>query len=207
MNTQTLNQNLVFDETFGTNSPDYAFLKQLRLRNAPSESPFGFVAVTLRALDSNGDPVPSAIAASEWSPDWNWEVRTTDNEIRQAVTLRWLGQASCRDGLTLFRVTGPEGEVRTQDLEAKQPVVSGSFMMQSFRVETIKNIAVSWASQPIANGMPVPIYANFDLVGNESPATRSDRLLLEATCADGEQLGGVFYPQIVLRVNRIEPPF
>ncbi|MGP1384847.1 MAG: hypothetical protein ACTS2F_14875 [Thainema sp.] len=207
MNTQTLNQNLVFDETFGTNSPDYAFLKQLRLRNAPSEAPFGFVAVTLRALDSNGDSVPSAIAASEWSPDWSWEVRTTDNEIRQAVTLRWLGQASCRDRLTLFRVTDPEGEVRTQDLEAKQTVVSGSFMMQSFRVETIKNIAISWASQPIANGMPVPIYANFDLVGNESPATRSDRLLLEATCADGEQLGGVFYPQIVLRVNRIEPSF
>ncbi|MEO1621864.1 MAG: hypothetical protein AAFU53_12645 [Cyanobacteria bacterium J06632_3] len=197
----------VFDGPVGTEPQNYAFLKQRRFPDLPPSNEFGFVAVELRALDSNGTPVPQALVAAEWSSNWTWEVRTTDNEIRRAVTLRWLGQASCQDRLTLFRVTGPDGEVRTQTLGADQTTVSGNFTMQSFRVETIKKIAINWASQPIPQGAPVPLFTEFNLAGNELPATRFDRLVLNASCASGEQLGGIFYPRVTLQVNRIESPF
>jgi len=167
----------------------YAFLKQLPLTPASdhTDAPFGFVSIHLRAFDAQGNPVPNSIVLSEienWQSAWTWEVRETENEIRQACMGRWLAQSACIHGLTIFRVTNAEGQQFNQQLPAGKQSLHGEFMMQGFRVSTIRSIAINWVNQLIAGpqALPPPEYEEWDLVGSNAPATAFDRLRLDAYC-------------------------
>jgi len=183
----------------------YAFLIQRPL-SPPSDSidaPFGFVAVHLRALDGQGNPVPQAIVLSEvenWQEDWTWEVRETDNEIRQACMGRWYAQAACSNGLTIFRVTNAEGQQFNQQLPNGKQSLHGEFMMQGFRVATIKSIALDWVDHLITGpqSQPPPEDNDWDLVGMQYPATALDRLRLDVHCNGGVHIWDYFDPKIKL---------
>lgn len=184
----------------------YAFLKQRPLIPPPEGAPFGNVVATLRAFDAQGNSVPGSTIADEWEPDWTWEVTTSDNEIREACMGRWFTQAACHDGLTAFRVTNAEGQQFNQQLSDGQQVLSGHFMMQGFRVETIKDIAIEWASTapgpaPLNPTGALPIFADFNLVGGQPPASALDRLHLFVTCNDLDApISEFYFPTINLRV-------
>jgi hypothetical protein len=185
----------------------YAFLQQRHLRPAFTSSDLGFgaVYVHLRAFDAQGNWVSPAIIHAEWDPTWSWEVITSANEIRQACMGLWTAQAACHGGLTLFRVANPEGQVFTQQLAQGQQVLVGDFMMQGFRVETIRQIAVNWASDPSSVSWTgaLPLYHEFNLVGGQAPATALDQLRLEAAGFHTVEFYGA---QIRLRVFSAEFP-
>jgi hypothetical protein len=163
---------------------NYGFLKQIPLKNNPLSEPFGYVLVLVRK--ENGV----------------WKIRTTDNEIRNQVNLRWYAQAACNDRLTLFRVTGPNGESKTQKLKNNQKVIYGEFNIPSFLISTIKKIAINWAEKTDDNEEMIPLYENYSLVGDQSPATKLDGVRLETRCANGEVFDELYYPKIEMRVSR-----
>ena len=197
----------------------YAFLIQRPLSPPPDSIayPFGFVTVHLRAFDGQGNPVPQSIVLSEvenWQEDWTWEVRETDNEIRQACMGRWYAQAACNNGLTIFRVSNAEGQPFDQQLPPGKQSLHGEFMMQGFRVTTIKSIALDWVNHLITGpqAVPPPQYEEWDLVGNQPPATSFDRLHLIVHCNSGGPGDGSvlisdsnYYPRIRLRASLQDP--
>ena len=177
-----------------------------------SSSPYGFVSVRLRALDDQGNTVPQAQVNSElenWQETWTWEVRENDNEIRQACMGRWYAQAECSSALTMFRVTNSEGQQFNQQLPAGKQSLSGEFMMQGFRVDTIKSIALNWVSSLYAGpqSLPVQNFEEWNLVGMQHPATALDRLRLDARCdgVEGNINNTLFYiPKIRMRVSLLD---
>jgi hypothetical protein len=176
-------------------SRDYGLLKQTQTPHDPH--PWGYVLAELKA--DKGE-----VLDEPWDPSWEYEVKTTDNELRNQLTLVWYAQAACAGGLAKVQVTGPGG-VKNQPLAPGQPTVHGKFSYQSFTIATIKKICVDWAEQtpPGWPGAPmVAQYEEWDLVGGNPPTTFSDQLTLNWQCQGGLPMSSLYQPKIHLRCSR-----
>lgn len=134
---------------------------------------------------------------------WTWKVDNSDSTLKSQLTMKWYGQASCPDDLTLLQVSGPGGTLTQNPL---QNPIWGYFQTQSFTLDTVKDVCVNWANaQGCAPGDPgCPHYETFDLVGGVNPAAPADGLRLKASCASGPLPDAFYAPQLRLRCNRGE---
>ena len=116
--------------------------------------------------------------------EWTWEVVTSDNELKSALSMKWYAQASCPDALTLLQVSGPGGTLTQNPLWNP---IWGYFNTQSFTIDTVKDKCVNWSNahtcDPADPGTGCATYETFDLVGGVSPAGPADQLRLRASCA------------------------
>lgn len=176
-------------------SRDYALLKQIH--DPTSHDRWGYALVEL-------DVDKGEVLDEEWDPSWEYSIGTTDNELRQRLTLTWYGQASCASGIGSLKLSGPGG-TETQSLAPGQKTVHGKFDYQSFTLATIESLCVDWAEQTPAGwpGAPmVPLYEEFDLVGGMAPASASDQLRLDWQCVGGSPMSSSYQPKIRVRCSR-----
>jgi hypothetical protein len=137
-------------------------------------------------------------------PDqWTWEVTTTENELKSALTQTWYAQAACPDTLTNLQVIGPGGTLTQNPLW--NPIF-GYFKTQSFTTGTVKDVCVDWANahacDPSDPGEGCPLYEDFDLVGGVLPAGPADRLRLKASCGTGPIVDTYYAPTVRVRCDR-----
>jgi hypothetical protein len=137
-------------------------------------------------------------------PDqWTWNVTTTDNELKWALTTKWYAQAACPDDLTQLQVIGPGGTLTQNPLWNP---IWGYFQTQSFTIDTVKDVCVNWSNantcDPTDPGEGCALYETFDLVGGVLPAGPADRLRLKASCTSGPVADTYYAPSVRVRCDR-----
>jgi len=152
-----------------------------------------YVVVNLRSLNSYESP-----------DNWSWEVANpSDKQLKNDLTFKWYGQASCPSSLTHLSVNGPGGQMTQNPLNNP---VSGFFSYQSFDHENIKNICTNWANSntcnPAVPGEPsCALSEEFNLIGGTAPVVQ-DMLYLSASCANGTNINKAYAPVMTLRCDR-----
>jgi hypothetical protein len=145
-------------------------------------------------------PYPSSAPPEEWT----WEINDPpDSTLEHNLTFEWYAQASCPDDLTDLRVNGPGG------LQVQNPLANpiwGYFYAQSFTLDTVKNVCLDWANANNCDiyepGIGCELYETFSLVGGLAPATNTDRLHLQASCASGPVANSFYAPVLQVRCSR-----
>jgi hypothetical protein len=138
-----------------------------------------------------------------WGPpsDWTWYVSDpNDTVLEYDLTVKWYGQASCPDDLTNFQINGPGG------LQTQNPLVNpidGYFEYQSFNLDTVKDICVSWATKnncdPIEPGCQLE--ETFELFIDVAPES-DDFISLKASCQSGPLPDSHYLPVLSLTCDR-----
>lgn len=163
------------------NSRDYIVLRQPQ---APAR-----VILSVRAV--SGQALPSEV--ERWDPG--------TSQLRDALSINWFAQASCRNDLSRVSIAGPGGSI-VQRFGPGRPSISGRTRYQSFEVEAVDDVCLAWAEEivadcgwPLEPGAPCEIEKMF-VFGPDDPLPGSAAIVVAGNCTDGPLPQRTYVPRL-----------
>ena len=169
---------------------DYMVLRQPQ---APAD-----VTLTLRPV--GGQAIPSQVERNQPSTA----------ALRDALSINWFAQASCRTGLNRVTISGPGGSL-VQQFPAGQRTISGRTRYQSFEVDAVDDVCIGWAEAivaacgwPLEPGRPDCEDEVTFTFGPNDPLPDSAPIVVGGRCDGGALPQRAYVPRLTLTCRLVQ---